>query len=198
MPGFAVIIPAAGGSSRLGRPKQLVEFAGEALVRRTARAALESGATQVIVVVGSGAAEVTAALAGLAVQIVENPAWRDGMGTSLRCGADALNPDLDAALITLCDMPLVTAELIAQLAQAVAAGDPPLASAKYDSHFGPPCAFHRSKFQGLRSLDGDSGARAILSSAQDVAVFDFPGGSLDVDTPEDLTRLAKMSPSEGD
>lgn len=189
MPGFAVIIPAAGGSSRLGQPKQLVLLEGEPLVRRAARTALESGAAQVIVVVGSAAEGVIGTLAGLAVETVVNPNWQLGLGSSIRHGAEELRRDADAVVVTLCDMPRVTPELLAELAEAVTTGDPPVAAAEYECHLGPPCAFHSSQFAALRSLNGDTGARGIIGMAPKVAMIEFPGGVCDVDTPEDLASL---------
>lgn len=193
MPGFAVIIPAAGGSSRLGRPKQLVLFEGEPLVRRAARTALESGASQVIVVVGCSAPVVIQALDGLAVDVALNPNWQLGLGGSIRHGAEELRRDVVAVVITLCDMPRVPAGLLIELADTVRSGNPPVAAAEYNCHLGPPCAFHSSQFAALRKLNGEVGARAIIERAPKVAMIEFPGGACDVDTPEDLARLENGS-----
>ncbi|MHB8636109.1 MAG: nucleotidyltransferase family protein [Fimbriimonadaceae bacterium] len=193
MPGFAVIIPAAGGSSRLGHPKQLVLFEGEPLVRRAARTALESGAAHVIVVVGAFSGEVCEAVNDLAVDIVANKRWHLGLGHSIARGVCALPLDVDAVVLTLCDVPTVTPALLSELASAVKDGNPPVAAAEYDCHLGPPCAFHASQFPLLRELTGDKGARAILEASPNVARIDFPEGVCDVDTPEDVLRLKHLS-----
>jgi molybdenum cofactor cytidylyltransferase len=191
MPDFTVIVLAAGGSSRLGHPKQLVLYEGEPLVHRAARTALESGAARVIVVVGASAQEVTGALEELAVDIVENPNWQLGMGSSIRRGVEAVDPGSDAVVLTLCDVPHLYAGLLAELAAAVSGGNPPVAAAEYNCHLGPPCAFHRSQFAELRRLTGDKGARKIVESMPNVARIEFPEGVCDVDTPEDLKELLK-------
>ena len=191
MPGFAVVVLAAGGSSRLGHPKQLVQFEGEPLVRRAVRTALESGAEQVLVVVGASSVEVIEALIELPVEIVENSNWQLGLSSSIRSGIDSLHPDLDAVVLTLCDVPAVTPSLLSDLAEAAAKGDPPVAAAEYNCHLGPPCAFHRSLFEMLRNLTGDRGARAIVEAAPKVVRIEFPGGTCDIHTPPDLKRLFK-------
>ena len=191
MPGFAVIIPAAGGSSRLGQPKQLVVFEEEPLVRRAARTAIESGASQVIVVVGCAAQEVIQALDGIPVEIIVNPNWQLGLGGSIRHGAEEIRRDVDAVVVTLCDMPRIPPGLLSDLADAVRSGNPPVAAAEYDCHLGPPCAFHSSQFAALRGLNGETGARAIIGMSPKVAMIEFPGGSCDIDTPEDVANLMR-------
>ncbi|HLK15510.1 MAG TPA: nucleotidyltransferase family protein [Fimbriimonadaceae bacterium] len=191
MPGFAVIVLAAGGSSRLGRPKQLVEFQGEALLRRAARTAVESGADQVIVVLGAGSIRVAQALQGLNVETVENLGWREGLSSSVRAGITAVRPSVDVALLTLCDMPMVTPELLGELAASVAE-ELPVATCEYAGHDGPPAAFHRSRWDALCGVDGDRGARSVVEAADRIARLPFPGGEWDVDSPEDVARLTEL------
>ncbi len=100
MPAIGLIILAAGGSTRLGAPKQLLEYGGKTLIRRAAETALATPFRPVIVVLGAEAARVKDELAGLDVLIIENPAWPSGMGSSIRAGM-ALLPDADAVLLTL-------------------------------------------------------------------------------------------------
>ena len=182
MPGFAVIVLAAGGSSRLGQPKQLVVYVGEPLVRRATRTAVESGAEQVIVVLGAHAEAVRKSLDGLVVKTVVNANWQLGLGSSIRCGAEALSPGITAVVLSLCDMPLVTRDLLRELAEAVADGDPPIAAAEYNCHLGVPCAFHSSRFPALRELSGDKGARDLVRTAPRVARFTFQAWKYSCDT----------------
>ena len=101
----AAVVLAAGGSTRLGRPKQLLTRDGETLVHRAARLALESGAARVLVVVGAHADEVRAAVAALPVECLANPAWSSGMASSLRLAAEALASHDGATLLLVCDQP---------------------------------------------------------------------------------------------
>ena len=149
-------------------------------------------AAPVIVVVGASASQVVDALDGLALTIVSNPNWQLGLGSSIRCGAEALGPETDVAVVTLCDMPRVYSGLLIELAAAVSSGSPPVAAAGYDCILGPPCAFYRSQFAALRSLSGDTGARAIIQSSPKVAQIEFAAGTLDIDSPEDLARMVEV------
>jgi|SRR5262245_55970121 len=119
----AAVVLAAGGSTRMGSPKQLLLLDGESLVRRAAKTALASRCSAVFVVVGAHAAAVARELDGLALTVVENLHWRDAMGSSLSIGIKAIaaaQPNFAAALITLADQPGVTPELLDRL---VAAGE---------------------------------------------------------------------------
>ena len=107
----AAILLAAGASTRLGHPKQLVRFQNQSLLRRSAALALESGAEPVYVVLGSYAANLQPELEGLAVKVVVNPDWEEGMGSSLRCGIAEMQretPGASSVLVLVCDQPLLT------------------------------------------------------------------------------------------
>src|SRR5947209_8753927 len=104
MPDIGLILLAAGGSTRMGRAKQLLVYRGKTLLRRAADAAVGSGCTPIVVVVGADAAEATRELAGLDLTVEVNPAWERGMGTSLRAGLARLlreRPDATAVVVTL-------------------------------------------------------------------------------------------------
>jgi molybdenum cofactor cytidylyltransferase len=180
---------AAGGSSRLGKPKQLVFYKAECLVHRAVRTATESKASQVIVVVGADAEIVTDAFRDLDADVVLNANWQLGMGRSIRSGMEFLASGLGAVVVMLCDMPLVTPELLDELAEMVENGEPAIAAAEYNCHLGVPCAFHSSLFPTLLQFSGDKGARELIRGAKNVARVTFQACAIDVDTPEDLERL---------
>ncbi|HUL61253.1 MAG TPA: nucleotidyltransferase family protein [Anaeromyxobacteraceae bacterium] len=188
VPGAVVL--AAGGSTRLGRPKQLLVLGGEPLVRRAARAALEAGLSPVVVVVGAAADGVRAAIAGLPVAAVENAGWAEGIGSSIRAGIAALaRAGAPAAAVVLCDQPRLDAAHLARLAATWRAGAAIAASA-YGGARGVPAVFDASVFGELASLAGDRGARAVISrDPARVAEVPFPGGEEDVDRPEDWERV---------
>lgn len=179
-------ILAAGSSSRLGRPKQLVLVAGEPLLRRTARLALATPIAELAIVVGAHAAEVTSAVAGLAVTTLDNPAWPEGMASSIRVAAAWADARAaDALLLMVCDQPrLTTAHLAALLADHAASGA--IVGSAYRGIVGIPAVFHRRAFAALGALAGDRGARALLGDAAAVAWDD---GAIDVDSEADLAAL---------
>ncbi|MDD9872777.1 MAG: nucleotidyltransferase family protein [Deltaproteobacteria bacterium] len=192
MQGIAAIVLAAGGARRMGRPKQLLEIGGRALVRRAVDAAA-GVADAVWVVVGAGADAVAAALAGSGARIARNPDWTRGMASSIRCGVEAACAAAPprALLLLLCDQPAVTTALLQRLAAHFAAGRG-LAACEYAGALGPPALFGAQHFSALRGLRGDGGARALLEApGAQVARVPFPEGALDVDTPADLRRAAQ-------
>jgi molybdenum cofactor cytidylyltransferase len=183
------IILAAGGSSRLGSPKQLLPYQGGTLVRRAAEIALETGA-QVVVVVGSESEKVRESLVGLDLKTVENPDWQEGMASSIRVGISSLDPAIETTVIALCDQPKITACHLQALASAISE-ERPIAASSYDGIFGAPCAFHRAVFPKLLALQGDSGARELIRNAETAVIgVPFQEGNLDIDTQADYERLS--------
>jgi molybdenum cofactor cytidylyltransferase len=187
---IGAVVLAAGGSSRLGRPKQLLWHRGRSLLRRAAEEALASGCEPVVVVLGAEAGRLAPELAGLPVKPVVNERWADGMSTSLRLGVEALGPVVEACVLLLCDQPSVTAALLRGLVEAHRHGHR-LAGCEYGDALGVPALFDRSLFPELLNLGGDRGARPVLAAhAAEAARIAFPEGVLDIDTPEDAARLA--------
>lgn len=186
------MVLAAGASSRLGHPKQLVLHEGEPLVRRAAAAARDAGADPVVVVLGAHAAHVAPALLGLAaVRTVVNEAWATGMASSLAAGLRAVTADeaCDGVLVTLADQPLVDATALRGLLAAFGAEHRVVASA-YDGTIGVPAVFGREHVAELLALGGDAGAGAWLRRRRHaVATVPLAAASLDVDTPDDEARL---------
>ena len=154
------VLLAAGASSRLGRPKQLLVWKGEPLVRRAARAALDAGVDELIVVIGAGGEAVTASLAGLELRVVENSRWPEGLGSSIAAGARAASGA--AVLLLLADQPGVDAALLAELIAGMEAGHPRVACA-YGGVIGAPALFSApADLAFLRGLSGAHGARDLL------------------------------------
>lgn len=191
---IAGLVLAAGRSSRMApRNKLLLTVGGEKMVRHVAATALAGGAQPVIVVTGHEAAAVAAALRGLAVTIVANPDYADGLSTSLRAGLRALPAGVDGALILLGDMPEVEASVLTAL---VAAFTDPAAVCVPVRHGrrGNPVLWGSAYFAEMMQLTGDSGAKPLMARHEthlievEVAtesIFD------DVDAPKDLARLKR-------
>lgn len=187
------VVLAAGASRRLGTPKQLVSFRGEALVRRAAYAALGAGADPVAVVVRSGDGLVADALADLPVELVENASAACGMASSILAGVARLGasaPDLGALLLLTCDQPLVDAAYLETLVHAWRRTGRPIAASEYGGLQGVPVIVSAELLPELLALEGDTGARAVVRrDPARVLAIPFPDGAIDVDTAADLERL---------
>lgn len=192
-PTVGIVVLAAGGSSRLGTPKQLLPYRGRTLLRHAVETAVAAAVGPVVVVLGAWAKEVCAQLAGLDVGVVVNQRWAEGLSTSLQAGLDGLvaGGGPAAALFLTCDQPLVTPDLLRAIAAAYCASRPPLVACEYAGTAGVPALFDRSLFVSLRALTGDEGARSVIRLYRAAAVVvPFPDAALDVDTAADARRLA--------
>ncbi|MCI0669162.1 MAG: nucleotidyltransferase family protein, partial [Myxococcaceae bacterium] len=190
---IAAILLAAGESARLGRPKQLLPFRGRTLLRHAAETALRSSCEEVFVVLGAAGESVRPQLDGLPVQVVLNAEWREGMGTSIRCGLRAALHEprpLDGALMLLADQPLVTAEHLSRMVALFRCGRAPIVAAHYDGHPGAPVLFGDALFSELLRLEGGSGARQIVAaSSSETLLFELPEAAVDVDVEAEYQAL---------
>ncbi|WP_051663375.1 nucleotidyltransferase family protein [Alicyclobacillus macrosporangiidus] len=198
MPPIAGIVLAAGASSRMGQPKQLLRLGGRPLVRIAAQTAVQGGVSPVVVVTGSQHAEVSSALSGLPVSVVHNPDYLCGMASSLRLGVAALPAGTEAAMILLGDQPLLPPSLVRALAEAFwaawSAGSLPLpiVRPRYDGTPGHPVLFPADLFQELMQIEGDQGARGVLQRHPARVHWvdaENPLWALDADTPADWRRI---------
>ena len=200
---IGAIILAAGGSTRLGSPKQLLQYAGDALVSRAAHAALRAECRPVVVVLGSSAEAVRAVLARMEVETVTNPHWRLGMGTSIRLGLSALtgaDAEIEAALLLVCDQPLVGADDLGRLIAAfeAAPAGKSMIAAKYNGTVGVPALFGRAHFGALLVLPDDGGAkRVLLAEPESVIEVPMPNGAMDIDTREQYEALRTVAAPGG-
>ena len=186
------ILLAAGASTRLGQPKQLLDFGGKPLVRHVAEAALASRLARLVVVVGNQAAAVGAALKGLAVDVVENPDFLQGQSTSLRTGVAALPSDLDAALILLVDQPFVDAALIDRLIAHFETSGAAIVAPEHAGQRGNPVLFAARLIPELAAVSGDVGARDVIRRhREELSTVELGDARafLDIDTWEDYERV---------
>ena len=187
----AGIILAAGGASRYGRLKQLLEWQGHPLVRHAALTALQAGLSPVVVVSGAGAELVAKAVAGLPVRQVYNATWQQGQSTSLQAGLRVLPPTSGGAIFLLADQPNITPGLLQALVEAHNQSLAPIVAPLVDGQRGNPVLFDAVTFDELAQLTGDAGGRQIFNRHQLLYVpWHDRSVLLDIDKPEDFTRLS--------
>jgi len=184
---IAAVVLAAGASTRLGQPKQLVTLSGEALLDRAIRTARQAGCAPLIVVLGANQAEILAEIQLDDALPVINDRWREGIASSIRLGVHTLElvaKDAEGVLLMTCDQPAVTARYLnlLMLRQEVKAS-------RYAGRNGVPAYFPRKYFEDLVALVGDAGARTLLAQA---SFEDLVHGELDIDTAEDLARAREL------
>jgi molybdenum cofactor cytidylyltransferase len=185
----AAVVLAAGGSTRMGRPKQLLPWRGRSLLRHAVDVACDAGCTPVVVVVGAAAEGLHAELVGLPVVVVENRNWEQGPGTSVRVGLSAIGP-ADAVVFLVCDQPFVGADHVRRLIDFHTATGQPMAASEYAHSIGVPALFAREYFPELAALAPDAGAKQVLTRHREqVAPVPFPAAECDIDTPADYERL---------
>lgn len=187
----AGIVLAAGLSRRMGKvDKLLIEIGGASLMRRVAETALEAGLEPVVVVIGPEAAARRRTLEGLPVSVVENPHPEGGLSSSLARAIDALDDDVDAAVVLLGDMPWVeTADIVALITAFDPEAGREICVPVHEGRRGNPVLWASRFFEEIRGLRGDVGARPLLQrhAAAVHEVQAGPGVLRDVDTPAALS-----------
>lgn len=192
---IAIIILAAGRSARLGSPKQLLSYRGKTLLQHSIDTALESQASPVIVVLGSGKETIEKELEQKQIIILENTAWESGMASSISCGINKLNtiaPDSEAAILMVCDQPYVSATLLNDLINKHLESGQSIIASSYENTLGTPALFHKSLFSELSALEGENGAKSLIKKySQQTGFVSFDQGSIDIDTRENYSNLPK-------
>ncbi len=183
------LVLGAGGSSRLGRPKQLLPYGDATLLDHTVATARACGFDQIVVPIGGAADDVRTTVDLSGVEVVVNYAFGKGCSSSIAAAIGAVDPRCEVLVLMLGDQPGVTAATVAALL--AGRGDAPLAVCRYDDGRGHPLAFARSVFPELTELHGDKGVWRLLDERAD-EVVDVPIAGpvpLDVDTPEDYEAV---------
>ena len=196
---IGAVILAAGSSSRIGQPKQLLSLRGKTLLRASVDTANEAGCSPVVVVVGSDSEKIHLELADENAIEVRNTNWQRGIGSSIRSGVQALighAPDVEGILLLVCDQPAVNAHFIKRLIAVRDATKKDIVASSYADTVGVPALFDRSLFKELLSLGDEAGAKSIiLQKPERVAQSPFPDGAIDVDTWEDWKKAQRTQSS---
>jgi molybdenum cofactor cytidylyltransferase len=196
---IGLVILAAGASKRMGKPKQLLTFCGKTLLRNSALVALESLAGKSLVILGANSEQILPDIQYFTtneklLKIVENPAWEEGMASSIRLGIEVLAQSksrLEAVIFMLCDQPFVSTELINELITTFRRTQSWVVACTYQTGItGVPALFSKEIFPALLALKGDMGARKIIHQfADNMTTIPFPKGDIDIDTPEAYAAL---------
>jgi molybdenum cofactor cytidylyltransferase len=190
IPHLAVIILAAGGSKRLGTPKQLLTVKGTTLVQRAVRECVGLVDSRLIVVIGSNAAGIAEALQDDDIDLVHNDDWATGIASSLRVGLAAVSDGADGVMICLCDQPFVTRDDLRMLVDQWATQPDTLVASEYAGTLGVPAIFPARVFDALSVLEGDAGAKSIIDRDASRLAVPLPAAAIDIDRPEDVLHLS--------
>lgn len=187
-------ILAAGSSTRMGHPKQLMPYLGRSLVRHAVETAISSICWPITLVIGAYAEQIRREIEHLPVNVIYNADWHQGMSTSIHASVATMVdicPELDAVIISLADMPLINAEHFNQLVRIYVQNAAPLiVASSYELVVGVPVLFDCSLFTELKQLKGDNGAKVILHRYHDEIIYlPVSQPALDVDTPSDYEQL---------
>lgn len=186
---FAIVL-AAGASTRFGRTKQLEQFEGLPLVARAVRKAESVCGDKTVLVVGKDWREVADACKPLAGFFVINDQYAQGIASSIACGVRAVADRADAILLTMADLPLVTAEHLSKLAQTWANSPASIVASAFEDTQGPPVVFPKTDFEALLELTGDRGARSVVdANSNRVLAITCQEAAFDIDRPEDLAGI---------
>ena len=190
-----IVILAGGASSRLGQPKQLLQYHGKTLLEHAVDEAINAKADAVVVVLGKNADLFKDEIDQETVLVVVNKDWAEGMASSVRLGLDTLlnsKPYIDAVILMVCDQPHISSLVLNELITTQQKTTKQIVTCNYGETIGPPALFHKKYFRELMEVKGDIGARNIIQqNINDVATILFPEGKIDIDTKEDYEALKK-------
>lgn len=189
----SAVILAAGSSSRLGRPKQLVRFRKKTLLQHVIDIVTPFEFSSSVLVLGAYSDDILNVVSTETINVVINEDWPEGIASSIRAGIEEslkLNPQLENIMFLLSDQPFVSTQLIEELIKRHAETDQKITASSYNDNVGVPAIFPKFFFPKLKKLKGDRGAKKIIvQHPEEVTILHFELGHLDVDTPEDYEAL---------
>jgi len=189
-----VILLAAGSSSRLGRPKQLINYQGKTLIQYSIEAAQQSAADDLVVVLGSNSELIQTGIESKEVPVLVHAHWEEGMSSSMQCGLRYLleASQVEQVILMLCDQPHVSQGLLDQLMEEKKDSGKGIVACSYAGTLGVPALFDQSYFAELLALKGAEGAKKVILNHQaDTFLVNFPLGAIDLDTEEDVKKFTQ-------
>jgi len=188
-----IIILAAGSSSRLGRPKQLLDYKGKTLLQTVVNEALETDCRSVIVVLGANAKEIASQHQNDRVNFVINESWENGMASSIVAGLSTMiknNSEIESIIIAVADQAFIKMSNFNNLTEKQKETGKNIIASTYAETIGTPVLFKKDYFEALLSLTGAEGAKKILKQyPKDVETVVFEQGEIDIDTETDYYNL---------
>jgi molybdenum cofactor cytidylyltransferase len=186
-----IIILAAGNSSRMGEPKQLMMYKNKTFLQHIIGEAKNANLDPVICVAGYQSELITKSITGMGVSIIYNERWRDGMGTGIATGIrQLLLSDVDSVIMAVSDQPHVSAGLFGMMQALKEQSGKGIVASSYAGTLGTPVLFGKEYFNQLKSLSGNQGAKNIVKlNMSDVCPVEFEKGRIDIDTKEDYENL---------
>ena len=193
---IGIIILAAGASTRLGPPKQLLIYQEHSLIFNTVKVAVNSGCAPIVVVLGAYANLIFPEVSNFPVKIVKNYDWQEGMNTSIKIGINSLKAtqeNIESVVLMLCDQPFVSTQLIQKIIDVYYLTGKAIVASKYAGTCGVPALFSAKFFPEMLNLKTAKGAKQIIKNyAHQVATVDFAKGEIDIDTFADYQRLKNL------
>jgi len=186
-----IIVLAAGSSSRMGEPKQLMKFKSRTFLQHIVEESKEANLNPVICVTGYESDQISKAISDMNVTIVHNELWSEGMGTGISAGIrQAMLLDLDSVILAVSDQPYVSSGLFAKMLTLKDKSGKRIVASSYAGTLGTPVLFDKEYFNQLKGLQGNQGAKHIVNMNMfDVVPVKFEKGSIDIDTKEDYEKL---------
>ena len=193
-----IIILAAGSSSRLGKPKQLLQYNNKTLLEHIIEQAYKARLHPILVITGANAEQVSVTLIDKAIAILYNQLWQEGMASGIVAGVTkllSLNDNFQNVIISVCDQPFVSSELFYQMISKKEKTQKGIVACSYADTIGTPVLFDKKYLKQLQSLKGSEGAKGLIKTHKDdLATVLFPEGNIDIDTEEDYKKL--LSPEK--
>jgi molybdenum cofactor cytidylyltransferase len=193
---FGILVLAAGSSSRLGKPKQLLSYKDKNLLSNTIDEAKKSADGKVVVILGGNYQLIEAHINDPEINVVYNTGWEEGISSSVRAGLSELNranPDAAGLILTVCDQPFITEQVFNNLIGTFRTSGKSIIASTYAGTLGTPVLFSKIYFGDLMALKGKEGAKKLLEKyKENVAAVPFEKGEIDIDTPEDYSRLLRQ------
>jgi len=194
MKNTGIILLAAGNSTRMGSPKQLLLYQGKTLLERIVDTSLQVfDNNKIILVLGANHSEIAFQIKDKITLISVNEEWESGMASSIKSGLQILLnhfPEMERCFISVCDQPYLSSEVFIEMLKLADYSSKEIIAAEYAGTIGVPVLFSKKYFKKLLHLSGEQGAKKIIQqNMDDVNIFTFDEGAIDIDTPSDYENL---------